>query len=99
MVLATSRSGDVVPARAGADTPRSALAGTGTSEGRRQGAEQDPQVEPQRPVADVVRVARFLTGHVGHRSLADLPHPAEAGAHLMAEGAELLGELHQVVVR
>src|SRR5262245_33503476 len=94
-----SRSCDVVPAPAAAGTPRSALAGTGTPKRGRQGAEQDPQVEPQRPVEDVERVARFLAGHVGHRALAHLPHPAETGPHLVAEGAKLRGELGQVVVR
>src|SRR5213593_2775609 len=90
-VFVTSRSGNTVP-------PRSALAGTSTSEGRRQGAEQNPQVEPQRPVADVIRVARCLAGHVGHRALAHLPHPAETRTDLVAERAELRAEFRQVVV-
>src|SRR5437867_6588539 len=61
-VLATSRSGCAVPAPPGADVPRSALTGTGASDRRGQGPEEDPQVEPERPVADVVRVASFLPG-------------------------------------
>src|SRR6266849_6478363 len=97
-VFATSRPGGVVPAPACTGTSRSALAGTGASEGRRQRAEQDPQIEPQRPVADVVGVAGFLPGHVGHRSLAHLPHPAETGPHLVTEGPELTAELGEVVI-
>src|SRR2546426_1012560 len=84
---------------AAAGTPSSALAGTGPSEGRGQRAEQDPQVEPQRPVADVERIPRFLAGHVGHRSLTHLPHAAETGPHLVTKGAKLCGELGEVVVR
>src|SRR5213593_4600925 len=98
-VFATSRSRDVVPTPAAAGTPSSALAGTGPSEGRWQRAEQDPQVEPQRPVADVERIPRFLAGHVGHRSLTHLPHAAETGPHLVTKGAKLCGELGEVVVR
>src|SRR5437016_2892579 len=94
-VLATTRSGRVVAVPAGADVPRSALAGTGASNRRGQGPEEYPQVEPQRPVPDVVRVARFLARHVGHRTLAHLPHPAEPGAHLVPERAEVGAELRE----
>src|SRR5437867_1995064 len=98
-VFATRRSGRAVPAAGDADPPMSALTGTGTSDGRGQRPEEDPKVEPQRPVADVVGVARFLTGHIGHRALAHLPHPAEPRTHLVPERAELGAEFRDMVVR
>src|SRR5215470_445242 len=102
-VLAMSRSDRPATVTApGAISPAivgTALAGTGASERRGQRAEEDPEIEPERPVANVVGVPRFLPGDVGHRALAHLPHPAEAGPHLVAEIPELSAELREVIVR
>src|SRR3989449_7911652 len=82
-----------------ADIAVRTLTGTRTSNGGGKRPEQDPEIEPERPVPDVIRVPRFLARHVGHRALAHLSHPAEPWTHLMPERAEVGAELREVVVR
>src|SRR5262245_8106425 len=46
---------------------------------------EDVEIEPKRPVADVVAVVRFLRVHVRNAARDHLPHPGETGAHLSAQ--------------
>src|SRR5258705_7654625 len=63
------------------------------------GPEEHPEVEPERPVLDVIAVGRLVLFHVAVAAVGHLPVAADPGLHLAAEVQELRLEAGEVIVR